>query len=255
MASAKAFVGKVILVTGAAQGIGEAVVRYTAARGAAVSFSDVAADTLEATRQSVAAAFPAARLLARVVDTRSSESVERWVAESKQTFGRIDGCVNSAGILGPQGTVDGELTEEAWGRVIGVNLTGAFLCLKHEVRAIEDGGSIVNLSSGAGLRGIPGLAAYSASKHGLIGLTKSVASEVAPRRIRVNAVCPSLVETPMGAQVTAQSGGTLTPENLPQLFRWAVSATEVAALVAYLLADESKFLTSTSYPIDGGFAA
>ncbi|KAL7623528.1 hypothetical protein AAE478_007211 [Parahypoxylon ruwenzoriense] len=253
MADPKPLKDKVILVTGAAQGLGGAIARYIAARGAVLSLADVAADKLEAAAQSLAGSFPGVQILTRAVDVCDAKSVENWVAATKEKFGRIDGCVNNAGIIGADARPITELSEDAWALVINVNLTGMFHCLKYQLRAIEDGGSIVNMSSTAGLRGMGFYPAYVASKHGIVGLTKVAATQSASRGIRVNAVCPSVSNTPMWDEMREQIGGNVSVQDFDQLFQRFVTPEEVASFVAYLLGDESKFMTRTAYPIDGGF--
>ncbi|KAI1655511.1 hypothetical protein F4813DRAFT_367250 [Daldinia decipiens] len=189
MADPKPLKGKVILVTGVAQGIGAAISDYIAARGATLSLADLQIDTLNASAQRISEAYPDIQVSTWTVNVTDPKSVEEWVIASKEKFGRIDGCVNNAGILGDGDQIT-EMSYENWSRVIDVNLTGMFNCLKFQLRAIADGGSIVNMSSASGIRGTPILPAYAASKHGVIGLSRIAAAEHAHRKVRVNAGCP-----------------------------------------------------------------
>ncbi|KAI1079738.1 3-alpha--hydroxysteroid dehydrogenase [Whalleya microplaca] len=244
---------RVILITGAAQGIGEATARYLAARGATLSLSDISGEKLQAAGQRIAELFPESQVMTTLVDICNPKSVEEWVARAKAEFGRIDGCVNSAGIVGKDPSPITELDFDQWNSTINVNLTGMFNCLKYELRAIGDGGSIVNIGSIAGQHGLNFYPAYTASKHGVIGLSKTAATESANRGIRVNVVCPAFTDTPMCAQVYGQSDESIRVENLPQLFHRLVEPEEVAGLISYLLSDESRFITKSVYPISGGF--
>ncbi|KAI4859556.1 3-alpha--hydroxysteroid dehydrogenase [Hypoxylon rubiginosum] len=253
MADPKPLKNKVILVTGAAQGLGEVISCYVAARGASLSLADIQKDKLDATAQRIAETYPEVQVQASAVDITDPKSVEQWIAATKEKFGPFHGCVNSAGIIGDDARPLTELSHEAWNNVINVNLTGLFNCLKYQLSAIADDGSVVNMSSVAGLRGAGFYPAYSASKHGVIGLTKVAASENAHRGIRVNAVCPAIADTPMWQQLNGQFGGVLDVKDFPQLFKRYVTAEEVAALVGYLLGDESKFMTRTALPLDAGF--
>ncbi|KAI5920968.1 hypothetical protein F4810DRAFT_680443 [Camillea tinctor] len=253
MASLLPLKNKIICITGAAQGIGQGIARYAAARGAHLSLADISDAKLKATARSLSeAASPGFRVFTRQLDIADPVAVEKWVTATKSEFGRIDGCVNNAGIFGTEPVSLSETSFEDWSRTIAVNLTGTFNCLKHQLRAVEDGASIVNMSSVAGLYGAPIFTAYSVSKHGIIGLTRCAAVQNAARRIRVNAVCPSFVDTPMLADSQEKSGG-LQIDTIPQLFGRLATLDDVAGLVGYLLGDESKFVTNSIYQIDGGF--
>ncbi|KAI0109348.1 3-alpha--hydroxysteroid dehydrogenase [Hypoxylon sp. NC0597] len=252
MADPKPLKGKVILVTGAAQGIGEVISNYVAVRGASLSLADIQKDKLDATAQRIRESYPDIQVLTFKVDVTNATNVEEWVTATKEKLGKIDGCVNNAGIIGKDASPITELSFEEWNNVISVNLTGLFTCLKYQLRAIADEGSIVNISSIAGLRGTAFYPAYAASKHGAVGLSKVAAAENAHRGIRVNAVCPAIADTPMWAQLREQSG-PVSVTDFPQLFKRYVTPEEVASMVGYLLGDESKFITRTAIPVDGGF--
>ncbi|KAI0596154.1 hypothetical protein F4775DRAFT_565803 [Biscogniauxia sp. FL1348] len=253
MASLLPLKNKIICITGAAQGIGHGIARYVAARGAHLSLADISDGKLKAAARSLFEAAPGSRVFTRQLDVADPVAVEKWVTDTKSEFGRIDGCVNNAGIFGSEPVPLTDTSFEDWSRTIAVNLTGTFNCLKHELRAVEDGASIVNMSSAAGLHGAPIFAAYSASKHGIIGLTRCAALQSAARRIRVNAICPSFVDTPMFADSVEKTGGGLAIEGVNQLFRRMATPDDVAGLVGYLLGDESRLVTDSVYRIDGGF--
>ncbi|EMR65256.1 putative short chain dehydrogenase family protein [Eutypa lata UCREL1] len=253
MAEVKPLKDKVILITGAGQGIGAALAKYVADRGAIVSLSDISGDTVKAVEQSIRDEDPEFQGLSQIVDVCDPGSVKRWVEETKNEFGRIDGCVNSAGILQKEIVPLTEIKLEDWQRVLDVNLTGLFNCLQHQMAAIADGGSIVNIASVAGMSGVAGIGAYAASKHGVVGLTKVAAGEGAARRVRVNVVCPNVVDTPMAKQLAERSGGQLKGKTL-SLLKGLVQPEEIAALISFLLCDETRFITKAVYPIDGGFS-
>ncbi|KAH6874156.1 hypothetical protein B0T10DRAFT_587949 [Thelonectria olida] len=232
MADLKPFAGKVIIITGAARGIGLATARYLAARGATISLADVREPELEKAEADIIKDFPGISILHGLVDVRRKDTVDSGTAKAVA-----------------------ELTDEEWQEALDVNLTGVFNCLRAEIPAMEDCGSIVNVSSTLGLHGAATLAPYVASKHGVLGLTKCVAKEVASRGIRVNAICPGAVDTPMMRDAIDKiKSMSLAPEDLPQLFKRYSKPQEIAALIAYLLGDESKFTTSSAYCIDGGWS-
>ncbi|KAH7186988.1 hypothetical protein DER44DRAFT_857894 [Fusarium oxysporum] len=236
MEDLKPFAGKVIIITGAARGIGLATARYLAARGATISLADVLEPELEKALADISKDFPGTSVLHSVVDYEIYSMLDR----------RISGTAKAVV----------ELTNEEWQQALDINLTGVFNCLRAEIPAMEDCGSIVNISSTLGLHGVATLAPYVTSKHGVLGLTKCAAKEVASRSIRVNAICPGAVDTPMLREAIDKiKSMSLEPENLPQLFKRYSKPEEIAALIAYLLGDESKFTTSSVYSIDGGWSS
>uniref|UniRef100_A0A0D2YHV3 Ketoreductase domain-containing protein n=1 Tax=Fusarium oxysporum (strain Fo5176) TaxID=660025 RepID=A0A0D2YHV3_FUSOF len=249
MEDLKPFSGKVIIITGAARGIGLATARYLAARGATISLADVLEPELEKAQADISKDFPGTSVLHSVVDVRGKDAVESYIRNTKESFGRIDGCVNNAGISGTAKAVV-ELTNEEWQQALDINLTGVFNCLRAEIPTMEDYGSIVNISSTLGLHGAATLAPYVTSKHGVLGLTKCAAKEVASRETS------GAVDTPMLREAIDKiKSMSLEPENLPQLFKRYSKPEEIAALIAYLLGDESKFTTSSVYSIDGGWSS
>ncbi|KAF2228830.1 NAD(P)-binding protein [Viridothelium virens] len=254
------FNDKVIAITGATGGIGLAVAKLLASRGATLSLADLhqsAVDSLVSSLES-----SGCKCLGVAVDVRQSSQVDAWIAKTVEKFGRLDGAANLAGVIGStefKGV--GDMDDKNWDLIIGVNLTGVMYSLRAEIRAFGEGkGSVVNAASIAGLIGRPGVAAYSTSKHGVIGLTKSAAKEYGKQGIRVNAVCPGPIETPMldqilGTTTTAanKEGVTNTYNTLP--LRRKGHAEEAAAAVAYLLSDDSSYVTGVAFPVDGGLTS
>ena len=253
------FEGKVAVVTGAAGGIGRAAAARFAAEGAKVVLADLADTPLD---ESVAAVERAGgEALAVFADVTQAADCERYVAEATARFGGVDYLFNNAGIEGFIGSTL-EYPEEMFDRVLAVNVKGVWLGMRAVVPAMRErgGGAIVNTASVAGLSGAPGIAAYGASKHAVIGLTKTGALEFAGDGIRVNAVCPAPVETEMMRRL--ERG--INPDQ-PELAKQDFSARnpmqrygepdEVAALVAFLCSADASYLNGAIVPIDGGSRA
>jgi NAD(P)-dependent dehydrogenase (short-subunit alcohol dehydrogenase family) len=251
------FSGKVALVTGAASGIGRACARLFAERGASVIVSDVAAEGGEETVRLIEeAGGKAAFFKANVSNARE---VEALVSGTMETFGRLDCAVNNAGIEGLLAPT-ADYPEEAWNRVLGINLTGAFLCMKHEIpRMLEGGGgAIVNMASILGLVGFANAPAYTAAKHGLLGLTKVAALEYATLGIRVNALCPGFIETPMVMERGVEAG--THPEVYEQIAELHPigrlgKSEEIAEAAVWLCSEAASFVTGHALTADGGYVA
>jgi NAD(P)-dependent dehydrogenase (short-subunit alcohol dehydrogenase family) len=247
--------GGVALITGASSGIGRATAHAFAAKGAGV----VVAARRETELVSLVAEIEAAGGQATAVQTDVSDAhdVERMVAHAVDVYGRLDFAVNNAGIEGKLASTTA-LAEEEWDRVIGINLKGTFLCLQHEVRAMlagGHGGAIVNIGSINSFLGFATGAAYVTSKHGLIGLTTSVSAEVASQGIRVNLLCPGIIDTPMHQRLRGLIGDDIYDKGvLPRVHvQRAGQPEEIAQAVVFLCSKESSYITGTTLTPDGGF--
>ena len=250
------FEGKVAVITGAAGGIGRAAAERFAQEGANVVAIDLAGAALEDAVNLVEAA--GASAIAVPADVSRSGDVKRYVKAAKDRFGGIDVFFNNAGIEGWVGPTT-QYPEDIFDRVIAVNLKGVFLGIKYVVPAMLErgGGAIVNTASVAGLSGTPSIFAYGASKHAVVGMTKSAALEFGPRGIRTNAICPSPIETRM-MRALERGINPDEPESVHQqmaagnpMGRYGEPA-EVAAFVAFLCSNEASYLNGGIFPIDGG---
>lgn len=240
--------GKVILVTGGGSGIGEGVAIAATAEGARVAVLDFD----EAGAKRVAASLEGAR--AYKVDVTNPDAVEKIVAQVVADFGKLDGAVNSAGISGPLMPLT-DTTVDHWNSVIAVNLSGIFFSLHAQIPHMlaNGGGSIVNIASMAGILGEARLGAYTASKHGVVGLTKVAALEYARQGIRCNAVCPSFVRTPMVMKETPEEMWQIMADMHP--IGRVLTVEEVANACIFLLSDKSSGTTGSTHLVDGGVAA
>ena len=248
------FAGKVALVTGAASGIGRATALAFAKNHAKVVVSDVSDGGGRETVQSIERLGGEALFIK--CDVSQSDEVESLMEVTLKNLGRLDFAFNNAGIEGPQSST-AECTEEAWDQVININLKGVWLCMKYQIPIfLKQGyGSIVNCSSIAGLIGFQGVPAYVASKHGILGLTKTAALEYSKKNIRVNAVCPGVIETPMIQRFTR--GDTKAHELLVagEPMGRVGDPGEIAQAVLWLSSPQASFVTGHPLVVDGGWVS
>src|SRR5437667_394008 len=246
------FTGKVAFVTGAASGIGRAAALAFAHEGASVVVADVSEQGNQETARMIEA--PGGRALAVRCDVTRAADVKAALDETVEAFGRLDFAFNNAGIEPRKPAPTADYEEQEWNRIIDINLRGVFLCLKYEIPLIlkQGGGAIVNTSSGAGVIGIKGSPAYTAAKHGVIGLTRAAALDYAGQNLRVNAICPGYIDTPMMGRFT---GGT-TEGRAKVIGEEPVGRMgkpeEIAAAVIWLCSDAAAFMVGHAMVMDGG---
>lgn len=246
--------GQVALVTGAASGMGLAAARAFAEAGAAVVLADIQALALNRVTQELAAA--GHQIIGVPGDIADEAYVKSLVEQTVRTFGRLDAAFNNAGIQSPAVEL-ADVPSEEFDRINAVNLRAVWLCMKYQLIQMraQGSGAIVNNSSLGGLVGVPGRAAYHATKHGVIGMTKSAALEYAAQGIRINAICPGIIETPMVADML--NGETAVMQEMLKevpIGRLG-TAREIADAVLWLCSPASRFVIGVALPVDGGFTA
>jgi NAD(P)-dependent dehydrogenase (short-subunit alcohol dehydrogenase family) len=245
-----------VIITGAAGSIGHATACVLAGRGANLMLVDIDLDGLHARREALAAL--GSRVEVCHADVSRSEDVQAYVAATRSAFGRIDGLFNNAGIDGKVASIE-QYDEAEFDRIIAVNLKGIFLGLRHVIPVMlaQGGGAIVNTGSIASERGLGGACAYNATKHGVLGLTRTAAADVAARGVRVNAVLPGVIDTPLlegmlqtmfngDVQLGKRTLGKIAPQERIGLPR------EVGEVVAFLLSDAASFVNGAAWAMDGG---
>ena len=246
--------GRVALVTGGAAGIGRAAALAFAQDGAKVVVSDInvagGEETLRLLREAAGDGIFVAADVSKAADVKS------LVAATIEKFGRVDCAFNNAGIEG-ESAPTADCSEENWDRVLSINLRGIWLCMKHEIPQMlgQGSGAIVNMSSIAGVVGFGGLPAYVASKHGVVGLTKTAALEYATQGIRINAVCPGVIHTEMIDRITGADPAMVAQFTEMEPVKRMGTSEEVAAAVLWLCSDAASFVTGHTLVVDGGAVA
>jgi len=248
------FAGKVALVTGAGSGIGLATAKAFGEAGASVVLADRREDAVRAAAEGLSAS--GGKALAVRCDVTDDTQVASMIDRTVSAFGRLDAAFNNAGVM--QRRVDtAEISGDEWDRVMAINLRGVWSCMKHELPQMlrNGGGAIVNCSSIGGVIGVPGLAAYHAAKHGVIGLTKTAALEYATRKIRINAVCPGTINTPMAESLTGGDPKILAEFLKDEPIGRIAEPEEVAAGVLWLCSPGASYVVGHALFVDGGYTA
>ena len=246
---------KVALVTGASSGIGHATALAFAQSGVSVVLADISVEAGESVAAEISKETGVPTSFVKCDVSRSAD-VERMVRHAVERFERIDYAFNNAGTEGIQAAT-AECSEENWDRTVAIDLKGTWLCMKYEIPQMlkQGGGAIVNCSSIAGLVGFPNMPAYVASKHGVIGLTKTAALEYAKANIRVNAVCPGVIHTPMIDRFVGGHTEAMKALTAGEPIGRIGEPSEIAEAVLYLCSSRASFITGVAVPVDGGWVA
>ncbi len=250
------FSGKVVLITGSASGFGRVLAYEFAKQGASLILSDVS----EAAGKAVAAEINAAdgKAIFTKCDVSNAEQVKTMVELGVATFGKLDICINNAGIAGNSlRTKTHEFTEETWDQVMDINAKGVWLCMKYELPHLlaNKGGVVVNIASVAGLLAVPGNVAYAASKHAVIGISKTAAIEYANKNIRVNAVCPAFTDTAMVQNSIMQDQEYGQKLVMLNPMRRLGQPEEVTSVIMFLCSEKNSFMNGQAIAVDGGLTA
>jgi len=243
--------GKVIAVTGAASGIAKATSKILYERGASLSLADLNGDSLDAVAAELRASSksPQQKVTTTVLDVRKSHQVTSWIEQTVKVHERLDGACNLAGVVTSHSLL-GDTTDETFDFVMGVNVTGIFNCLRAEINNMPSGGSIVSAASVCGLVSFAKMSPYVASKHAVIGLTKTAAKEYGPRGVRVNCVAPGLIDTPMTQNPEFRANVSVPLDGIP--LRRQAAPEEVGKLIAFLLSDDASYISGSVYNVDAG---
>ncbi|KAG0645577.1 hypothetical protein D0Z07_8679 [Hyphodiscus hymeniophilus] len=244
--------GKVIAITGAASGIGLATAKLLSSKGAVLSIADINEIQLQAATKSIETA--GGRVISTVVDVTISLDVKAFIEKTVKEFGKLDGAANMAGVIGRNNSTKPirEQDDAEWEFIMSINTKGVFNCLREELKVMKSGASIVNAASILGIRGQKYNSVYCASKCAVIGLTRCAALEEGENNIRVNAIAPGIVDTPMVGAVEGYQNVEKMDTSMQALNRKA-KPEEMASVIAFLLSDESSFVTGATWSVDGGW--
>lgn len=249
------FENKSIFISGGLSGIGKACAIAAAKEGANIAIADISGDNNNSAMEEIKKENPAAIFIA--CDVSDIKQVENAISKTVSTFGKLDIALNNAGI-GGEANIVGEMSEASWLKVIGINLNGVFNCMKYELTqmVLQESGVIINIASILGKVGFSSSAHYVAAKHGVIGLTQTAALEYATKGIRVNAICPGFINTPLLTKggINENSEVKQAIVNMHPMKRFGTS-DEIAKGFIFLASDDATFITGTALEIDGGFLA